>query len=271
MISDRGEPIVPAAHRTPGGRRARGRVGRIRRRRVAGPPTQAKHLRRVLVAAERAAKIADRYAVRVDNPQERYRVYIADKQTWRTWHGVEPSDGGHGYTFPLEQIGTDVVLNGPRVLNGERDLRQLLGFLFGKMAILDGITAWRPENDWLESGIADYISFDARPARTTSGAQSMPPVFLRGKPPRTMVPAALGADPDSTAESLYYGQSYFAVDCLSDMYDEAKLLTFVSQVLRRSAEYDAASREAFGKPFAAVDAACVPWIQKEVARAAFGG
>jgi len=75
-----GEPVVPPWL-------GELRFAQGRRVTVAAAPSQAKRLRAVVAAADKAAVTADRYARLVHNPQEHYRMYLAGEAEW----GGEPA------------------------------------------------------------------------------------------------------------------------------------------------------------------------------------
>ena len=51
---------------------------------------------------------------------------------------------------------------------------------------------------------------------------------------------------------------------MASRYGERRLFDFARLALRQDNTYDQAARKAFGKPFAAVDKACIAWIDKQV-------
>ena len=222
-----------------------------------------------LQTVEKAAAIADRYAAGLRNPQERYRVFLADRKAWSHWYGgAVPSH--YAYQVPLEQIGTDVVLNAATTLGEDHDLQGILTYQFGRVVTLDGIRSHRPGTAWLAEGLARYIQADADPARHTLSAIDMAAAFRGGRKPTTVAlpQPDQHATPDQwgTFESL----GHFAVDCLADTYGEEKLLTFVIRVLREARPQDDAAREVFGRPFTETDQACARWTYRELVKIVLG-
>jgi hypothetical protein len=236
---------------------------------VAAPPGQAQHLPRVLEAAEKAAAIADRYAAGLRNPQERYRIFLADKRAWSRWYGgAVPSH--YAYRMPLEQIGTDVVLNAATVLGEGQDLQGIVNYQFGLVVLLDGILSRRPESAWLAEGLARYIRADAQPARYTLSTVDMAAAFRGGRRPATV--ALPQPDPNAMSDEwgAFEGLGHFAVDCLADTFGEEKLLTFAIRVLREFSPQDDAAREVFGRPFAEIDQGCARWTYRELEKILLG-
>jgi hypothetical protein len=236
---------------------------------VAAPPGQAEHLPRVLQAAEKAAEIADRYAAGLRNPQDRYRVFLADTKAWARWYGG--ADPGHNaYRMPLEQIGTDVVLNAATALDADDDLQGIINYQFGLVVTLDGVHVRRPENAWLAEGVARYIRADAKPARYTLSMVDMADAFRGGRKPATVALPEPDGDATSDEWAVFEGLGHFAVDCLADTYGEEKLLSFATRVLREARPLDDAAREVFGRPFADADQACAQWTYRELEKIVLG-
>lgn len=55
---------------------------------------------------------------------------------------------------------------------------------------------------------------------------------------------------------------HHAVSCLVERYGEPAFFGFLTKMLRDGKGYDQASREAFGRPFPAVDRDCVAAIRR---------
>ena len=124
---------------------------------VAGPKSQAKKLKRVLAVAEKAAVASDRFAKYLDNPQQRYRVYVADKKAWNSWYGGLKGDWVVGYAIPLHDTGTDVILRSSK-LGSDEQLRTTVKHELGHAVTLGGTAIRDFDSDqWLSEGIAEYI------------------------------------------------------------------------------------------------------------------
>ena len=230
---------------------------------VAGPPSQRKNLRRVLAAAEKSAKINDRFAGYVRNPQVRYRILLADEKAWKSWYGG--IDGGWtvGYAVPLNNAGTDVVLR-MRKLTGSRELlTTTIQHELGHVVTLSGADGRDfDRNQWLSEGIAEYIGWAPRHAADSWRRSSVRAAFHDGKKPKSVVLKGLSATASDTVSDRFYGLGHFTADCLATRYGEPALFDFVRLTLREAKTYDQASRAAFGKPFPAVDKDCLSWIRK---------
>lgn len=235
---------------------------RGRRVTVAAPRKQAKNLQRVLAVAEKAATFNDRYAAYIDNPQQRYRVYLADDKSWKSWYGGIDDEWTVAYAVPLNTAGTDVVLR-----MSELDDKQLLATTvqheLGHVVTVGGVsTRDFGEDQWLSEGIAEYIGWAPQHAKDSWRRQGVRTVFRKAKKPKTIAAKALADNAGDRAGDAFYGLAHFAVDCMAQQYGERKLFEFVRLTLRKDYTYDMASRDAYGKPFATVDKGCLAWIKK---------
>jgi hypothetical protein len=238
---------------------------RGRRVTVAAARSQKKNLKRVLAIAEKAAAINDRFAGYVGNPQQRYRVYLADDKSWKSWYGGIDTKWTVGYAVPLNAAGTDVVLRMSKLAGDREALATTLQHELGHVVTLAGVTTRDfAEDRWLSEGIAEYIGWAPKPARESWNIYSARAAFRGGKPPKTI--AAEPFDPKGRDSSIdtFYAVGHFAADCMADRYGERRLFTFVRLVLREDKPYDQAARDAFGRSFATVDKDCLKWIKKQV-------
>jgi hypothetical protein len=232
---------------------------------VAATRSQKKNLRRVLAVAEQAAAVNDRFAGYLGNPQRRYRIYLADDKSWKSWYGGIDTKWTVGYAVPLNAAGTDVVLRMSKLTGDREALATTVQHELGHVVTLAGVTTRDfAEDQWLSEGIAEYIGWSPKPARASWNRYSARAAFRGGKSPKTI--AAEPFDPRGRDSSIdtFYAMAHFAVDCMADRYGERRLFAFVRLVLREDRPYDQAAREAFGKSFAAVDKGCLKWIRGQV-------
>jgi hypothetical protein len=249
-----GEPVVPPWL-------GELRFAQGRRVTVAAAPSQAKRLRAVVAAADKAAVTADRYARLVHNPQEHYRVYLAGDAEWKTWFGGPPVINAAGYATPVGIASTDVVLRMSELRDGD-PLPEMIRHELGHVVTLNGVEAgWKAyeAHAWLIEGVAEYIAYAPRPATANP---SHVEVAAAKKLPRTMAVPALGSLSSDDEVSRFYGLGHHAVSCLVGRYGEPAVFGFVVKVLREGKGYDRASREAFGRPFVVVDRDCVDRIRR---------
>ncbi|MEV6631469.1 hypothetical protein AB0M54_12035 [Actinoplanes sp. NPDC051470] len=235
---------------------------RGRRVTVAATPKQAKNLKRVLAVAEKAAVINDRYAAFVGNPQQRYRVYLADDKVWKSWYGGIEDKWTVAYAVPLNNAGTDVVLRMSE-LSDKRLLETTVQHELGHVVTVGGVsTRDFGQDQWLSEGVAEYIGWAPRHAKDSWRRQGVRNAFRKARKPKTIAASALADDASDKAGDQFYGLAHFAIDCMAQTYGERKLFEFVKLTLREDNTYDMASREAYGLPFATVDKGCLTWIKK---------
>jgi hypothetical protein len=234
-----------------------------RRVTVVATRKQAKNLQRVLAVAEKAATVNDRYAAYIDNPQQRYRVYLADDKTWKSWYGGIDDKWTVAYAVPLNTAGTDVVLRMSELDDDKRLLTTTVQHELGHVVTVGGVsTRDFGEDQWLSEGIAEYIGWAPKHAKDSWRRQGVRNAFQKARKPKTIAAKALGDNASDKAGDAFYGLAHFAVDCMAQQYGERKLFEFVRLTLRKDYNYDTASRDAFGKPFATVDKGCLTWIKK---------
>jgi hypothetical protein len=230
---------------------------------VAGPKSQSKNLRRVLAIAEKGAKINDRFAAYVHNPQPRYRVLLADDTTWKSWYGGIEGTWTVAYAVPLNNAGTDVVLRMGKLKGDSELLATTIQHELGHVVTLSGIGVRDfDEDQWLAEGVAEYIGWAPQHATASWRRASVRNAFRGAKRPKTIASKPLSDNASDAASDRFYGLGHFAADCMAQQYGERALFDFVRLSLREDNTYDQASRDAFGKPFAAVDRGCLAWIRK---------
>jgi hypothetical protein len=231
---------------------------------VAAPPEQAKSLQRVLTVAEQAAAIDDRYAALIGTAQRKYRIYLAGEKQWKSWYGGEDAAWAIGLAIPLNMTGIDVLLR-MKQMDDPLVMRVTLQHEMGHVVTLTGAyRADAAEDTWLSEGIAEYIGWKPRSAGGSLRKSSVRWLLHRSHPPTSMVPVQPGPNASDRAGDAFYGLSHYAADCMAHKYGEAKLFAFVRLVLAADNEYDQASRDALGVPFATVDKTCLKWIKQQV-------
>ena len=228
---------------------------------VAATAGEAAHLDAVLAIAEASAKVNDRVAGYVENPQRRYRIYLADAKAWRSWYRGETDKWTVGYTISLNAAGEDVVLNMPALAGDRKMLVTTVKHEMGHVVTKSGVNGRGRDNMWLTEGIAEYIAWSPAPATASWRRPSVhETVHSRHRPASIALPAP---DEDASLSKIdaFYGLGHFAMSCLAAKYGERALFDFVRYRLQNGFEYDDAARRAFHQPFATVDRACVSWIR----------
>jgi hypothetical protein len=227
---------------------------------VAGPRSQAKKLDAVLAIAEESARLNDRFAGYVQNPQARYRIYLADDRAWRTWYDGAGSPGTIGYAIQLNASGTDVVLRMGVLAKDPPLLAVTIRHEMGHVVTLSGINTQGADELWLTEGIAEYIGWSPQPA---TKSLRMPSVrsWLRGHRLTTIAQPAPPDDASLARFDAFYGLAHLATYCMQQRYGEKALFDFIRFELQDGLGFDNASKQAYGRPFATVDKECVSWIQ----------
>ncbi|MEU4419450.1 hypothetical protein AB0F81_02420 [Actinoplanes sp. NPDC024001] len=232
---------------------------------VAGPSSQRKHLKRILKVAEKAAAVTDRFAGQIGNRQgARYRIYLADEKSWKSWYGGNDMKWAIGYAIPLNAAGSDIVLRTRKVLQ-EKDLSVIVQHELAHVVTLGGLSTRDTDDDqWLVEGIAEYIGSYPKKPQNTYSQFVLEAAFSRHGSPRTIAAPPLTSDADDLTVAALYAMGHYASGCIASKYGEPKLMKFADLVLRKGSKPDAASRAVFGKPFPAVDKACLSWIKSRV-------
>ena len=234
-----------------------------RRVTVGAPGPLAGRLREVVAAADRAAKVDDRIARAMRNPQQRYRVFLATDRDWRTWYGGDLPGYAVAYTIRLNQAGSDVVLHMSQ-LSSRRELEITVQHEMAHVATLSNLRFSDRRDMWLMEGIAEYTGWLPLHLGSDLTVPAVRTLFRGGDRPKSIVQKPLAATAGQRTVNTFYGLGHWAVQCLVTKYGDQRTLEFVRLRLRLSKPIDDASRAAFGKPFATVDKACVSWIAGQV-------
>jgi hypothetical protein len=234
---------------------------------VAAPRSEASHLAQVVAIADKAALVNDRFAGFVGNPQKRYRIFLADPKTWRTWYGGETNKWVVGFTMPLNEAESDVVLQTGELLADPQLLSTTIQHELGHVVTLGGVHNSNKTDDarnlWLIEGIAEYIGWSPQPATASWRRLSVRAAMHGSHPPTTIAAKPLADNAGAQAGDAFYGLGHFAADCMATKYGQRKLFDFVKYTLRDGYGYEQAAQEAYGKSFSSVDKGCVSWIKSQ--------
>ncbi|GID95612.1 hypothetical protein ACFQFC_22650 [Amorphoplanes digitatis] len=227
--------------------------------------SERKYFKLIMPVAEKAAAVNDRFAGMVGNPQKKYRIYLAGAKQWKSWYGGVDDDWVIAYAMPLNEAGSDVVVNVAQVKNDKTVMASTIQHELGHVVTLGGAARSGDGGDmWLEEGIAEYIGWYPKPATASWRRSSVRAVVQSGKRPKSIAARALAGDASPDTSDAFYGLGHFAADCMARKYGQRALFDFVRLYLREDRDLEPASQEAFGKPFATVDKACVAWIRDQV-------
>lgn len=238
-------------------------LGRGERVTLVAQASERKWFDDVLPIADKAAAVNDRFAGLVDNPQKRYRIYLAGAKQWKSWFGGISDKWVVGYAVPLNQAGTEVVLNMSELADDDKLLETTIQHELGHVVTLGAATgrSWGEGDMWLKEGIAEYIGWWPEPATESWRRQSVHDLLHGSNAPTSIATNALQTDARLEEGDAFYGFGHFAADCLATKYGQAELFTFVRLYLREDVDLDPASRQAFGAGFTTVDKTCMRWIK----------
>jgi hypothetical protein len=232
-------------------------VAEGRRTVVATTPDLRNRLPGLLAEAERAAVVADRYAV-AGSPPDRYRIFYAGQPQWKRWYGGDLPEWTAGYAAAVGGGGHEVVLNSQGLHSNVVD--DLLRHEMTHAASLPdkgrtGKGIW-----WLVEGIAEHAAADGRPARRYSGLPDVRRLIGDGWDGRLedLEPAA---DAPDWRVSGSYGIGYLAFRHLVDRYGETTALAFFKAVVHDGRPVPEAAREVFGEDWTALHDDCVAYLR----------
>ncbi|MDI6100665.1 hypothetical protein QLQ12_18820 [Actinoplanes sp. NEAU-A12] len=233
---------------------------------VAGPKSQAKNIKRALPLAEKAATVADRYAGQFNNPQKKYRIYMADDKSWKTWYDDAAPKWSAAYHRQFNGVGSDIVMRAGKVMSGtDREITELIQHEMAHAVTLNGNrNRDEGQDQWLVEGIAEYIGYQPRKPQNTDSRDALRYVQSRRGAVKTMAVPQLAEKADDLTVTRLYATGHFAAGCMADQFGEPKMITFVQMVVYEGMDLDPASQVAFGKPFKTVDKTCVNWIRKQL-------
>jgi hypothetical protein len=222
---------------------------------VATTARYAAKLPAMLVAAERAAAVTDRYA-RWRRPPGRYVVYLAGPDEWGKWYGLRQQSWVAAIAMPLTDDATEVVLNASHV--DSRDTDDVLRHEFTHVVTLVGVGRTYEHSWWLVEGVAEYVRITGGPHQNSADVRK----YVHSG--RWTGDVALDSPPaDATAADVNgrYGVAYLAVQRLADRFGEDKMLAFFAAAARDGHPLEQASLETFGAPWAQVAADCAEYVR----------
>ena len=224
---------------------------------VATTAGQKRHLAEVLREAERAAEVADRYAVG-GRPPRHYQIFYAGEAEWRRWYGGDRPEWTAGYAVPVGGGHFDVVLNSKGLHVSVLD--DLLRHEMTHAASLPSGGYRTGTNWWLVEGIADLAAAGGRPVSRYESLGDVRRLVSGGwqGPLSTAEPGQRATDWQVSAA---YGVGYLAVRHLVDRFGEQAMLAFFKAVVHERKSPEAASTEIFGEPWQALQDDCVSYVR----------
>ncbi|MDY7090677.1 MAG: hypothetical protein SYR96_37010 [Actinomycetota bacterium] len=208
---------------------------------------------------EAAAAIADRYTVgagRVD----RYRVYLADRASWKRWYVGAPADWVAGLAIPTgrDRIETAVAADSMTPDFADELLRHELAHV---STLRNNSFYGRGEVWWLVEGMAEHVALAGAPGGATQERRDLRK-FLRSHKLSSVAVRAPGRTARQTDAAGRYAVGYFALQHLITKYGRNTVLTFFEQAVQQGIGLDAASRSALGRPWKQVDRECAAAVRQ---------
>ncbi|MDG4822603.1 hypothetical protein O7635_12145 [Asanoa sp. WMMD1127] len=214
-------------------------------------------LKTVLAEAERAAVVADRYAVG-GPPPSHYEVFYAGPAQWKRWFGGKRPSWTAGYALPVGGDQVDVVINAaaPQRNNLDDLLRHEMTHAATMPANGFPTSAW-----WLVEGIAELAASGGAAPQSYEGIEEVRKVVReRGwSGPLQDLKIADGAADWEVAGA--YGIGYLAVRQLAERFGEPDVLAFMKALTHDRLPIDDASREVFGEPWSLLNDQCVAAVR----------
>lgn len=206
-----------------------------------------------LAAAERAARVADRYTLAVPRAG-RYLVFLAGKQEWKTWFSAFKNRDVLGYALRPSETSAFIVIDATRVkvnARGETVLRHEMAHVatrFGPST---------PVDEWATEGVAEYVAWTGRPVseydRTGDTRLLAAKIKWTGR-------LDLEWSHTSTYRSGYYGMAFFAMRCLSETYGEKPMLNFFHAMAHGGRNPAQASEQSFHTSWSKAQSRCTKKI-----------
>lgn len=228
---------------------------------VATTPAYRSRLPELLRQAERAAAVADRYAVGRP-PPDRYRIFYAGRTEWTRWYGGGRPDWTAGYAVGIGGDRYDVVLNSTGLHANLLD--DLLRHELTHASSLPGRGSAGDANWWLVEGIAEYAAASGHPLGRYDHLPDLRRLVQGGWDGRldTVKPPSDATDWEVSGR---YAIGYLAVRHLIDRFGEQRVLDFIEAVLHRGEPVPAAAQRFFGIDWIQLDEDCVSYVRSVAA------
>ncbi|ASW58021.1 hypothetical protein CIK06_26135 [Plantactinospora sp. KBS50] len=227
---------------------------------VASTPALRGKLPDLLARAERAAAVADRYAVG-GTPPDRYLIFYAGHAEWNRWYGGDLPEWTGGYAVPVGAGQHDVVLNADELADSQAELDPLLRHEMTHVASLADRKQVGTEDWWLVEGLAEQAAANGRRPRLSRDLDEVRRVVDGDWDGRLadLRPADDAADWRVVGG---YGASYLAVHHLVERFGQQPVIEFFRLVLRDGRSLEQASRLAFGGAWRPLSQDCVEYVRQ---------
>lgn len=218
-----------------------------------------------LSVAEKAAKVADGFAVAGSKPF-RYVVYLAPAKQWKTWYSNSSLDDSYsGYALQSQAESTDLVVRidaYPIERTGTLLRHEMTHLASISHAPRSGVASstW-----WLNEGLASVAGANGASLRdypVRDGVRD----HLRRTPSYKGDLATLSPNRDDTSDlvGIKYGIAYYASRCIDEKYGRKKLLALVDAVLRNGEDTATAGKRVLGANWKTVESSCLTYTRRAV-------
>ncbi|WP_416902257.1 hypothetical protein [Micromonospora echinospora] len=225
---------------------------------VATTPDLRSRLPGLLVEAEAAAAVADRYAVDGVRP-DRYRIFYAGRDGWRRWYGGGRPAWTGGYVVTVGGGHHEVVLNADALRTG--GVADLLRHELTHAASLPA-GGWSDRHAWwLVEGTAELAGTAGRPVGRYAGLDDVRRLVTGGGWDGRLDTLAPAADAPADRVAASYGVGYLAVRHLVDRYGSQRLLDFFAAVVHDRRPVAEAAQEIYGEPWSKLHDDCVAQVR----------
>ena len=226
---------------------------------VAGA-ARASRVRAIVERADRAAVVADTYAV--DRTPERYLVFLAGKKEFGTWYGGE-SDWVSGFAVAATAGRTDVVINIDGV-SGE-DLDFVLRHELTHASTLQGSDYDDEDSSsWLIEGIAEQAGYHGLPVPPAVLWTEARRYIRENKWAGDLDPLGYEDDEPKWQITAKYDIGFLAVRRLTEKYGRARVRTFFDAVVHQGQYHEQAARSAFGVGWEAIGKDVGRYVKRKV-------
>jgi hypothetical protein len=192
---------------------------------VATTPAQAAKLPSLLEEAERAARVADRFA-QDGRPPSRYVIYWAPSREWELWFDWNPPEWSGGAAIEVSEDRYELVLNADGLHQSAVD--DLLRHELTHAASLPGRSAGGKELWWLIEGIAEIGEMEGSPISEHAGIDDVAAIAKDAEGLEVTGPKDTAAE---KAVSGLYAFAFLAARCVSERFGEPKLVEFFHAVV----------------------------------------
>jgi hypothetical protein len=224
---------------------------------VATTKAYASKLPSLLQEAEKAAKVADRFA-RDGRVPSRYVIYYAASAEWRQWFGADPPDWSGGVAIDVSDDRYDLMLNADQLYRTAID--DLLRHEMTHASTLPG-TPTDHSQWWLIEGIAEYALMDGLLPSAHQGDANARDLISRGA---VLDIEVTGPSDDSADDEVMgrYAIAYLGVRCMVERFGEAEMVEFFHQVVHDAAPTEQASQQVYGVPWGELSADCFGYVKQ---------